>query len=161
MMKIQRDIQIDAIKKRELFKVTKYERYALITDGIYGVYVNDEDLLLNPDKFNDVADKESFDRYEMEDSEGVKVLNEAITLERETANAVINYKKEKWWIWNKTIKKFGKKAQYEVKRKIIEKKGKQEESVIVVVRNEETYDVVGIIPIIRNIEEMKNETYQL
>lgn len=79
MMKIQRDIQIDAIKKRELFKVTKYEGYALITDGIYGVYVNDEDLLLNPDKFNDVADKESFDRYEMEDSEGVKVLNEAIT----------------------------------------------------------------------------------
>ena len=74
---------------------------------------------------------------------------------------VINYKKEKWWIWNKTIKKFGKKAQYEVKRKIIEKKGKQEESVIVVVRNEETYDIVGIIPIIRNIEEMKNETYQL
>lgn len=109
-MKIQRDIQIDAIKKRECFKVTKYEGYALITDGIYGVYVNDEDLLLNPDKFNDVADKESFDRYEMEDSEGVKVLNEAITLERETANAVINYKKEKWWIWNKTIKKFGKKA---------------------------------------------------
>lgn len=161
MMKIQRDIQIDAIKKRELFKVTKYEEYALITDGIYGVYVNDEDLLLNPDKFNDVADKESFDRYEMEDSEGVKVLNEAITLERETANAVINYKKEKWWIWNKTIKKFGKKAQYEIKRKIIEKKGKQEESVIVVVRNEETYDIVGIIPIIRNIEEMKNETYQL
>ena len=161
MMKIQRDIQIDAIKKRELFKVTKYEAYALITDGIYGVYVNDEDLLLNPDKFNDVADKESFDRYEMEDSEGVKVLNEAITLERETANAVINYKKEKWWIWNKTIKKFGKKAQYEIKRKIIEKKGKQEESVIVVVRNEETYDIVGIIPIIRNIEEMKNETYQL
>ena len=94
MMKIQRDIQIDAIKKRECFKVTKYEGYALITDGIYGVYVNDEDLLLNPDKFNDVADKESFDRYEMEDSEGVKVLNEAITLERETANAVINYKKE-------------------------------------------------------------------
>lgn len=86
-MKIQRDIQIDAIKK--------YEGYALITDGIYGVYVNDEDLLLNPDKFNDVADKESFDRYEMEDSEGVKVLNEAITLERETANAVINYKKRK------------------------------------------------------------------
>ena len=160
-MKIQRDIQIDATKKRECFKVTKYEGYALITDGIYGVYVNDEDLLLNPDKFNDVADKESFDRYEMEDSEGVKVLNEAITLERETANAVINYKKEKWWIWNKTIKKFGKKAQYEVKRKIIEKKGKQEESVIVVVRNEETYDIVGIIPIIRNIEEMKNETYQL
>lgn len=151
MMKIQRDIQIDAIKKRECFKVTKYEGYALITDGIYGVYVNDEDLLLNPDKFNDVADKESFDRYEMEDSEGVKVLNEAITLERE----------KKWWIWNKTIKKFGKKAQYEVKRKIIEKKGKQEESVIVVVRNEETYDIVGIIPIIRNIEEMKNETYQL
>ena len=37
----------------------------------------------------------------------------------------------------------------------------QEESVIVVVRNEETYDIVGIIPIIRNIEEMKNETYQL
>lgn len=148
-------------RKRELFKVTKYEGYALITDGIYGVYVNDEDLLLNPDKFNDVADKESFDRYEMEDSEGVKVLNEAITLERETANAVINYKKEKWWIWNKTIKKFGKKAQYEIKRKIIEKKGKQEESVIVVVRNEETYDIVGIIPIIRNIEEMKNETYQL
>lgn len=109
-MKIQRDIQIDAIKKRELFKVTKYEGYALITDGIYGVYVNDE---------------------------------------------------EKWWIWNKTIKKFGKKAQYEIKRKIIEKKGKQEESVIVVVRNEETYDIVGIIPIIRNIEEMKNETYQL
>lgn len=161
MMKIQRDIQIDAIKKRECFKVMKYEGYALITDGIYGVYVNDEDLLLNPDKFNDVADKESFDRYEMEDSEGVKVLNEAITLERETANAVINYKKEKWWIWNKTIKKFGKKAQYEIKRKIIEKKGKQEESVIVVVRNEETYDIVGIIPIIRNIEEMKNETYQL
>lgn len=161
MMKIQRDIQIDAIKKRECFKVTKYEGYALITDGIYGVYVNDEDLLLNPDKFNDVADKESFDRYEMEDSEGVKVLNEAITLERETANAVINYKKEKWWIWNKTIKKFGKKAQYEIKRKIIEKKGKQEESVIVVVRNEETYDIVEIIPIIRNIEEMKNETYQL
>lgn len=161
MMKIQRDIQIDVIKKREIFKVTKYEGYALITDGIYGVYVNDEDLLLNPDKFNDVADKESFDRYEMEDSEGVKVLNEAITLERETANAVINYKKEKWWIWNKTIKKFGKKAQYEIKRKIIEKKGKQEESVIVVVRNEETYDIVGIIPIIRNIEEMKNETYQL
>lgn len=160
-MKIQRDIQIDAIKKREIFKVTKHEGYALITDGIYGVYVNDEDLLLNPDKFNDVADKESFDRYEMEDSEGVKVLNEAITLERETANAVINYKKEKWWIWNKTIKKFGKKAQYEIKRKIIEKKGKQEESVIVVVRNEETYDIVGIIPIIRNIEEMKNETYQL
>lgn len=124
MMKIQRDIQIDAIKKRECFKVTKYEGYALITDGIYGVYVNDEDLLLNPDKFNDVADKESFDRYEMEDSEGVKVLNEAITLERETANAVINYKKEKWWIWNKTIKKFGKKAQYEIKRKIIEKKRK-------------------------------------
>lgn len=108
-----------------------------------------------------MPDKESFDRYEMEDSEGVKVLNEAITLERETANAVINYKKEKWWIWNKTIKKFGKKAQYEIKRKIIEKKGKQEESVIVVVRNEETYDIVGIIPIIRNIEEMKNETYQL
>ena len=160
-MKIQRDIQIDAIKKRERFRVTKYEGYALITDGLYGVYVNDEDLLLNPDKFNDVADKENFDRYEMEDSEGVKVLNEAITLERETANAVINYKKEKWWIWNKTIKKFGKKAQYEIKRKIIEKKGKQEESVIVVVRNEETYDIVGIIPIIRNIEEMKNETYQL
>lgn len=157
-MKIQRDVQIEAIKKRERFKIARYNGYVLITNGIYGVYVDNEDLLLNPEKFKEVADKEILERYEMEDSEGVKVLNEAITLERETANAVINYRKEKWWIWNKTIKKFGKKAQYEIKR--THRTGNKE-SVIVVVRNEETYDIVGIIPTISNIEEMKNETYQL
>lgn len=47
-MDIRDKVQIDAIKDRAGYSICDYGTHVLIYNGTYGVYVPEEDMMLNP-----------------------------------------------------------------------------------------------------------------
>lgn len=151
---IQEKIQVDAIKNREFYKIVECGGYILLTNGSYGVYIEPKDLLIDPKKY-EKKEVQDMDPWKLEEKEeSAKVIKEAVTFGKQTANAVINSKKEKAWIWQDCLKKFGGKVfygmiQYENGTKII------------TVSDMETAEIIGVIATIEDVEIQKNDTYQV
>ena len=108
-MDIRDKVQIDAIKDREEYSICDYGTHVLIYNGTYGVYIQEEDMMLNSKRYEKNEDITRLDPYDVEDiTRSATIIKESITFSGEIANAVIDYGREKTWIWQSVIKKFGK-----------------------------------------------------
>ena len=156
-MDIRDKVQIDAIKDREEYSIYDYGTHVLIYNGTYGVYVPEEDMMLNPKRYEKNEDITSLNQYDVEDvTRSATIIKESITFSGEIANAVIDYGREKTWIWKSVIKKFGKNRMYGVADVHME----GEEKKIVVVMDAEG-NIIGIIKTMADIEAKKNDTYTI
>lgn len=156
-MDIRDKVQIDAIKDREEYSICDYGTHVLICNGTYGVYIPEEDMMLNPKRYEKNEDITRLDPYDVEDvTRSATIIKESITFSGEIANAVIDYGREKTWIWQSVIKKFGKRRMYGVADVHME----GEEKKIVVVMDAEG-NIIGIIKTMADIEAQKNDTYTI
>lgn len=156
-MDIRDKVQIDAIKDRAGYSICDYGTHVLIYNGTYGVYVPEEDMMLNPKRYEKNEDITSLNPYDVEDAtRSATIIKESITFSGEIANAVIDYGREKTWIWQSVIKKFGKNCMYGVADVHMEGKEKK----IVVVMDAEG-NIIGIIKTMADIEAKKNDTYTI
>lgn len=148
-------IQMDAIKNKEDYKIEEYEDVVLLTNGMYGVYIYVWELLIDERKYDKSERLKELDPLELEEKEeNAKVIKEAITFGKHTANAVINLKKKKVWIWQECLKKFGGKVFYGM----VELENGNE---IITVRDRETGEIIGVIATLEDMEIQKNEVYQI
>ena len=114
-MDIRDKVQIDAIKDREEYSICDYGTHVLIYNGTYGVYIQEEDMMLNSKRYEKNEDITRLNPYDVEDiTRSATIIKESITFSGEIANAVIDYGREKTWIWQSVIKKFGKRRMYGV-----------------------------------------------
>ena len=114
-MDIRDKVQIDAIKDREEYSICDYGTHVLIYNGTYGVYIQEEDMMLNSKRYEKNEDITRLNPYDVEDiTRSATIIKESITFSGEIANAVIDYGREKTWIWQSVIKKFRKKRMYGV-----------------------------------------------
>lgn len=114
-MDIRDKVQIDAIKDREEYSICEYGTHVLIYNGTYGVYVPEEILMLNPKRYEKNEDLAKLNPYDVVDeTRSATIIKESITFSGEIANAVIDFGREKTWIWQSAIKKFGKRRMYGV-----------------------------------------------
>lgn len=156
-MDIRDKVQIDAIKDRAGYSICDYGTHVLIYNGTYGVYVPEEDMMLNPKRYEKNEDITSLNPYDVEDAtRSATIIKESITFSGEIANAVIDYGREKTWIWQSVIKKFEKNRMYGVADVHME----GEEKKIVVVMDAEG-NIIGIIKTMADIEAKKNDTYTI
>lgn len=156
-MDIRDKVQIDAIKDRAGYSICDYGTHVLIYNGTYGVYVPEEDMMLNPKRYEKNEDITSLNSYDVEDAtRSATIIKESITFSGEIANAVIDYGREKTWIWQSVIKKFGENRMYGVADVHME----GEEKKIVVVMDAEG-NIIGIIKTMADIEAKKNDTYTI
>ena len=156
-MDIRDKVQIDAIKDRAGYSICNYGTHVLIYNGTYGVYVPEEDMMLNPKRYEKNEDITSLNPYDVEDAtRSTTIIKEFITFSGEIANAVIDYGREKTRIWQSVIKKFGKNRIYGVADVHME----VEEKKIVVVMDAEG-NIIGIIKTMADIEAKKNDTYTI
>lgn len=156
-MDIRDKVQIDAIKDRAGYSICDYGTHVLIYNGTYGVYVPEEDMMLNPKRYEKNEDITSLNPYDVEDTtRSATIIKESITFSGEIANVVIDYGREKTWIWQSVIKKFGKNRMYGVADVRME----GEEKKIVVVMDAEG-NIIGIIKTMADIEAKKNDTYTI
>lgn len=156
-MDIRDKVQIDAIKDREEYSICDYGTHVLIYNGTYGVYIQEEDMMLNSKRHEKNEDITRLDPYDVEDiTRSATIIKESITFSGEIANAVIDYGREKTWIWQSVIKKFGKRRMYGVADVHME----GEEKKIVVVMDAEG-NAIGIIKTMADIEAQKNDTYTI
>lgn len=156
-MDIRDKVQIDAIKDREEYSICDYGTHVLIYNGTYGVYIPEEDMMLNSKRYEKNEDITRLDPYDVEDiTRSATIIKESITFRGEIANAVIDYGREKTWIWQSAIKKFGKRRMYGVADVHVE----GEEKKIVVVMDAEG-NAIGIIKTMADIEAQKNDTYTI
>ena len=156
-MDIRDKVQIDAIKDREEYSIGDYGTHVLIYNGTYGVYIPEEDMMLNPKRYEKNEHITRLDPYDVEDvTRSATIIKESITFSGEIANAVIDYGREKTWIWQSVIKKFGKRRMYGVADVHME----GEEKKIVVVMDAEG-NIIGIIKTMADIEAQKNDTYTI
>jgi hypothetical protein len=156
-MDIRDKVQIDAIKDREEYSICDYGTHVLIYNGTYGVYIQEEDMMLNSKRYEKNEDITRLDPYDVEDiTRSATIIKESITFSGEIANAVIDYGREKTWIWQSVIKKFGKRRMYGVADVHME----GEEKKIVVVMDAEG-NAIGIIKTMADIEAQKNDTYTI
>lgn len=156
-MDIRDKVQIDAIKDRAGYSICDYGTHVLIYNGTYGVYVPEEDMMLNPKRYEKNEDITSLNPYDVEDAtRSATIIKESITFSGEIANAVIDYGREKTWIWQSAITKFGKRRMYGVADVHME----GEEKKIVVVMDAEG-NAIGIIKTMADIEAQKNDTYTI
>lgn len=156
-MDIRDKVQIDAIKDREEYSICDYGTHVLIYNGTYGVYIQEEDMMLNSKCYEKNEDITRLDPYDVEDiTRSATIIKESITFSGEIANAVIDYGREKTWIWQSVIKKFGKRRMYGVADVHME----GEEKKIVVVMDAEG-NAIGIIKTMADIEAQKNDTYTI
>ena len=150
-MDIRDKVQIDAIKDREEYSICDYGTHVLIYNGTYGVYIQEEDMMLNSKRYEKNEDITRLDPYDVEDiTRSATIIKESITFSGEIANAVIDYGREKTWIWQSVIKKFGKRRMYGVADVHME----GEEKKIVVVMDAEG-NAIGIIKTMADIEAQK------
>ncbi len=155
-MDIRDKVQIDAIKDREEYSICDYGTHVLIYNGTYGVYIQ-EDMMLNSKRYEKNEDITRLNPYDVEDiTRSATIIKESITFSGEIANAVIDYGREKTWIWQSVIKKFGKRRMYGVADVHME----GEEKKIVVVMDAEG-NAIGIIKTMADIEAQKNDTYTI
>lgn len=148
-MDIRDKVQIDAIKDREEYSICEYGTHVLIYNGTYGVYVPEEILMLNPKRYEKNEDLAKLNPYDVVDeTRSATIIKESITFSGEIANAVIDFGREKTWIWQSAIKKFGKRRM------------EGEEKKIVVVMDAEG-NAIGIIKTMADIEAQKNDTYTI
>ena len=137
-MDIRDKVQIDAIKDREEYSICEYGTHVLIYNGTYGVYVPEEILMLNPKRYEKNEDLAKLNPYDVVDeTRSATIIKESITFSGEIANAVIDFGREKTWIWQSAIKKFGKRRMYGVADVHME----GEEKKIVVVMDAEGNDL--------------------
>lgn len=156
-MDIRDKVQIDAIKDREEYSICDYGTHVLIYNGTYGVYIQEEDMMLNSKRYEKNEDITRLDPYDVEDiTRSATIIKESITFSGEIANAVIDYGREKTWICQSVIKKFGKRRMYGVADVHME----GEEKKIVVVMDAEG-NAIGIIKTMADIEAQKNDTYTI
>lgn len=156
-MDIRDKVQIDAIKDREEYSICDYGTHVLIYNGTYGVYIQEEDMMLNSKRYEKNEDITRLNPYDAEDiTRSATIIKESITFSGEIANAVIDYGREKTWIWQSVIKKFGKRRMYGVADVHME----GEEKKIVVVMDAEG-NAIGIIKTMADIEAQKNDTYTI
>ena len=156
-MDIRDKVQIDAIKDREEYSICDYGTHVLIYNGTYGVYIQEEDMMLNSKRYEKNEDITRLNPYDVEDiTRSATIIKESITFSGEIANAVIDYGREKTWIWQSVIKKFGKRRMYGVADVHME----GEEEKIVVVMDAEG-NAIGIIKTMADIEAQKNDTYTI
>lgn len=95
-MDIRDKVQIDAIKDRAGYSICDYGTHVLIYNGTYGVYVPEEDMMLNPKRYEKNEDITSLNPYDVEDAtRSATIIKESITFSGEIANAVIDYGREK------------------------------------------------------------------
>lgn len=95
-MDIRDKVQIDAIKDRAGYSICDYGTHVLIYNGTYGVYVQEEDMMLNPKCYEKNEDITSLNPYDVEDAtRSATIIKESITFSGEIANAVIDYGREK------------------------------------------------------------------
>lgn len=150
-MDIRDKVQIDAIKDREEYSICDYGTHVLIYNGTYGVYIQEEDMMLNSKRYEKNEDITRLNPYDVEDiTRSATIIKESITFSGEIANAVIDYGREKTWIWQSVIKKFGKRRMYGVADVHME----GEEKKIVVVMDAEG-NAIGIIKTMADIEAQK------
>lgn len=129
----------------------------MIYNGTYGVYIQEEDMMLNSKRYEKNEDITRLNPYDVEDiTRSATIIKESITFSGEIANAVIDYGREKTWIWQSVIKKFGKRRMYGVADVHME----GEEKKIVVVMDAEG-NAIGIIKTMADIEAQKNDTYTI
>ena len=139
-MDIRDKVQIDAIKDRAGYSICDYGTHVLIYNGTYGVYVPEEDMMLNPKRYEKNEDITSLNPYDVEDTtRSATIIKESITFSGEIA-----------------IKKFGKNRMYGVADVHME----GEEKKIVVVMDAEG-NIIGIIKTMADIEAKKNDTYTI
>ena len=113
--------------------------------------------MLNSKRYEKNEDITRLDPYDVEDiTRSATIIKESITFSGEIANAVIDYGREKTWIWQSAIKKFGKRRMYGVADVHME----GEEKKIVVVMDAEG-NAIGIIKTMADIEAQKNDTYTI
>ena len=156
-MDIRDKVQIEAIKDREEYSICDYGTHVLIYNGTYGVYIQEEDMMLNSKRYEKNEDITRLNPYDVEDiTRSATIIKESITFSGEIANAVIDYGREKTWIWQSVIKKFGKRRMYGVADVHME----GEEKKIVVVMDAEG-NAIGIIKTMADIEAQKNDTYTI
>lgn len=156
-MDIRDKVQIDAIKDREEYSICEYGTHVLIYNGTYGVYVPEEILMLNPKRYEKNEDLAKLNPYDVVDeTRSATIIKESITFSGEIANAVIDFGREKTWIWQSAIKKFGKRRMYGVADVHME----GEEKKIVVVMDAEG-NAIGIIKTMADIEAQKNDTHTI
>lgn len=95
-MDIRDKVQIDAIKDREEYSICDYGTHVLIYNGTYGVYIQEEDMMLNSKRHEKNEDITRLDPYDVEDiTRSATIIKESITFSGEIANAVIDYGREK------------------------------------------------------------------
>lgn len=95
-MDIRDKVQIDAIKDREEYSICDYGTHVLIYNGTYGVYIQEEDMMLNSKRYEKNEDITRLNPYDVEDiTRSATIIKESITFSGEIANAVIDYGREK------------------------------------------------------------------
>ena len=66
-MDIRDKVQIDAIKDREEYSICDYGTHVLIYNGTYGVYIPEEDMMLNSKRYEKNEDITRLDPYDVVD----------------------------------------------------------------------------------------------
>lgn len=74
-MDIRDKVQIDAIKDREEYSICDYGTHVLIYNGTYGVYIPEEDMMLNSKRYEKNEDITRLDPYDVEKKKIVVVMD--------------------------------------------------------------------------------------
>lgn len=149
-MTIQEKIQIEAIKYPGDYKICQYELYMLITDGAYGVYLGE--WMIDKSKYEIDEGLKELDPWEIEKKAvETKITKESISFGKDIVHAAVTAAGEKIWVWESHIKKFGKNKIYEI--------AKVEQGNIILVRDPEIGEIIGVITGVENMEIHKSEIF--
>lgn len=149
-MTIQEKIQIEAIKYPGDYKICPYELYTLITDGAYGVYL--DEWMIDKSKYEVDEGLKELDPWEIEKKAAeTKITKEAISFGKDIVHAAITAAGKKIWVRESHIKKFGKNKIYEI--------ANVEQGNIILVRDPEIGEIIGMIREVKDIEVHKSEMF--
>ena len=149
-MTIQEKIQIEAIKCPGDYKICPYELYTLITDGTYGVYL--DEWMIDKSKYEVDEGLKELDPWEIEKKAvETKITKEAISFGKDIVHAAITTAGEKIWVRESHIKKFGKNKIYEM--------AKVEQGNVILVRDPEIGEIIGMTREVKDIEVHKSEMF--
>lgn len=109
---LEEKIQVEAIKCPDQYYTAAYEHRTLLTNGSYGVLINNDILMIDQKKCKgEIGDKfEIFDL--MEEAEQATLLRDAVILKDKTAAIKAVGDTMEMWVQKKFVKFFGKNKQY-------------------------------------------------
>ena len=110
---IEEKIQVEAIKYPDYYYTTAYEHRTLLSNGSYGVLINNDVLIIDQKKCKGEIEGETFEIFDlMKEAEQAILLRDAVILKDKTAAIKAVGDTMEMWVQKKFVQFFGKNKEY-------------------------------------------------